>query len=106
MTYAKLETLLQDAGYDRVERDDRLLDVFPSEMLEKGVELWEKWEENDVFIVRVRLPFTMKNLQLYSVPRLALEILLYADTQSTLSNYSLRSSGTSVLRELAGGIID
>jgi hypothetical protein len=40
-------------GFRRVERDDRLLDVFPQETREKGVELWENWLKEKVEIVRV-----------------------------------------------------
>lgn len=43
-------------GFERVERDDRLLDVFPDETREKGVELWDKWAEDTVEIIRLHLP--------------------------------------------------
>lgn len=44
---------LHDQGFERVERDDRLLDVFKYETPEKGVELWIKWENSEeVEIVR------------------------------------------------------
>lgn len=41
-------------GFERVERDDRLLDVFPNEIREKGIELWDKWGVDTVEIVRLR----------------------------------------------------
>ena len=44
---------LQAAGFMRVERDDRLIDVFTQETLEKGVTLWEKWGEDEIEIVRI-----------------------------------------------------
>lgn len=50
------------AGFSRVERDDRLLDVFPKETSEKGVELWERWTEKTVEIVR----FHNNKLQCFS----------------------------------------
>ncbi|HSX24440.1 MAG TPA: hypothetical protein VLG69_00535 [Candidatus Andersenbacteria bacterium] len=40
-------------GFTRIERDDRLLDVFPKETIEKGVELWEKWTDKEVEIIRI-----------------------------------------------------
>ncbi len=40
-------------GFNRVERDDRLLDVFPKETIEKGVEIWEKWTGDQVEIMRI-----------------------------------------------------
>lgn len=47
------EAQLQDAGFMRVERDDRLVDVFTKETLEKGVTLWEKWGDTEIELVRV-----------------------------------------------------
>lgn len=43
-------------GYERVERDDRLLDVFPNETREKGIELWDMWGDDTVEIIRVHIP--------------------------------------------------
>ncbi|MCE9643275.1 MAG: hypothetical protein K8Q97_03045 [Candidatus Andersenbacteria bacterium] len=40
-------------GFSRIERDDRLLDVFPKESIEKGIELWEKWTDTEVEIIRI-----------------------------------------------------
>ena len=40
-------------GFSRIERDDRLLDVFPKETIEKGVELYEKWTDTEVEIIRI-----------------------------------------------------
>lgn len=40
-------------GFIRVERDDRLLDVFSKETLDKGVELWEKWNQDTIDIIRI-----------------------------------------------------
>lgn len=40
-------------GFTRIERDDRLLDVFPKETIEKGIELYEKWTDVEVEIVRM-----------------------------------------------------
>lgn len=51
---------LEQANFVRVERDDRLLDVFPKENREKGVELWERWDKDMVELVRVRLPYVEK----------------------------------------------
>lgn len=40
-------------GFSRIERDDRLLDVFSKETPEKGVELWEKWSGDTIEIIRI-----------------------------------------------------
>ncbi len=40
-------------GFARIERDDRLLDVFVKETIEKGVELYEKWTDTEVEIIRI-----------------------------------------------------
>lgn len=40
-------------GFTRVERDDRLLDVFTNQTPEKGVQLWEKWNKDTVEIIRI-----------------------------------------------------
>lgn len=54
MTYAELREKLLAEGFERVERDDRLLDVFPDDTREKGIELWVKWGEEVIQIARVR----------------------------------------------------
>lgn len=41
------------SGFSKIERDDRLLDVFPAETKSKGVELLERWTSDCVEIVRV-----------------------------------------------------
>ena len=47
-----IATDVRAADYERVERDDRLLDVFRQETAEKGVQLWVKWGDI-VEIIRV-----------------------------------------------------
>ncbi len=49
-------------GFERVERDDRLLDVFPNEISEKGIELWDKWSEDSVEIIRIHIPKGKKGI--------------------------------------------
>lgn len=81
MTYATLTNQLLSQHFRRVERDDRLLDVFPSETREKGVELWEKWDETKVEIVRLRVyPFHEKATQRFILDRKALEAALLVNT--------------------------
>lgn len=57
MTYAELLRYFFAHGYRRVERDDRLFDVFPSETRERGVELWELWGPHEISLVKVELPY-------------------------------------------------
>jgi hypothetical protein len=49
-------------GFSRIERDDRLLDVFPKETLDKGVQLYEKWTDTEVEIIRVHLKKVTKHV--------------------------------------------
>ena len=76
MGYSAFIQKLIVAGYSRVERDNRLLDIFPRETNEKGVELWEKWEENSVHIMRVRLPFSVDAVTQHKLARQEVESAL------------------------------
>jgi hypothetical protein len=69
MAYADIQQKLIERGYKRVERDDRLLDIFPKENREKGIELWERWETKTIHILRLRAPFTAKKIKNYQLPR-------------------------------------
>jgi hypothetical protein len=100
MTYPELLRQLWEAGYGRIERDDRLLDVFPTEDREKGVELWEKWNAETVKILRVRLPYTEKKLELYLFEKLVLEQLLQHNTAQDLSEYPIQAKGLAVIERL------
>ncbi|MEX0649660.1 MAG: hypothetical protein WD200_01525 [Candidatus Andersenbacteria bacterium] len=64
---------LVEEGFTRVERDDRLLDVYPKENREKGVELWQKWEGDTVHVIRIRLPFNEKTIASYTLSKVQLE---------------------------------
>lgn len=80
-------------GYERVERDDRLLDVFPKETRDKGVELWEKWGEETVEIVRLRvLPDQPKLTRVFQLPRKRLEAALLAGEALHLTSFALSSA--------------
>lgn len=96
MMYGDLLRALFYAGYQRVERDDRLLDVFPDQDREKGIELWEKWMDDEVRILRVRVPFTEKKLELFSLRRLDLEQLLRENVVNDLDSYSSIAKGVIV----------
>lgn len=84
MTHDQLHSALLDNGFTRIERDDRLLDLFPQESLEKGVELWEKWDKDVVRLVRIRLPFSEKKIKTYQIPRTILEKALLENSQLKL----------------------
>jgi hypothetical protein len=100
MTYPELLQQLWQAGYGRVERDDRILDVFPNEDREKGVELWERWDTDVVKILRVRVPFNAKKLELYIIEKLVLEQLLQHNTIQKLAEYPLQAQGALVIEKL------
>ncbi len=101
MVYSELLRALYHAGYSRVERDDRLLDVFPASIREKGIELWEKWprfqdqegSQEIVRILRVRLPYEQVNLNLFHIARGQLESLLLNNRKASLDDFELVGSG-------------
>ncbi len=83
MNYQELVAKLRNTGFTRVERDDRLLDVFIKETLEKGVELWEKWSEDTVEIVRIH----HKTSNRFSISRPRLEEALKKYHQLDLKHF-------------------
>ncbi|PIT98285.1 MAG: hypothetical protein COT71_01535 [Candidatus Andersenbacteria bacterium CG10_big_fil_rev_8_21_14_0_10_54_11] len=79
MTYADLIARLQGIGLERIERDDRLLDVYPNEQRDKGNELWE-CEPNfsldkrgqgesggKIYLLRISEPYNIQRLELFAV---------------------------------------
>lgn len=90
MTYTDVLRALYEYGYDRVERDDRLLDVFTRETRERGVELWEKWGEHEVWLLRVKLPFEPDKLELFIIARGQLESLLTRNQTGLLDDFERR----------------
>ena len=100
MDYAELLEHLREAEYRRIERDDRLLDVFPVQTREKGVELWEHWGEHEVHVVRVRLPYDASQLTLYALARAQLEKLLLRNETAQLTDFELVAEGADSVASL------
>jgi hypothetical protein len=100
MNYDYMSSRLLKAGFTRIERDDRLLDVFPDQTREKGVELWERWSNSDVFIVGIWLPYSRKHLCLYSVPRGKLAEALQEYRILSLQHYRILAKGEGVEKQL------
>lgn len=110
MTYADLFRALYLAGYSRVERDDRLLDIFRNQTREKGVELWEKWPlrgqqekrwgDDDIRLIRLRVPFETATVQMFEVSRGQLESLLMASRPMELDAFAMVAEGEAVLEQL------
>ncbi len=71
-------------GFERVERDDRLLDVFPDEISEKGIELWDKWNGDTIEIVRIHLQRGEQGVSRHRVPRTAIERALLHNQRMVL----------------------
>lgn len=87
MEYVEFITNLAQAGFTRVERDDRLIDVLPAERSEKGIELWEKWEKETVSLVRLHLPFRPKFIKRYEISRKKIEEALYKNQVKQLVRF-------------------
>ena len=100
MEYAALLEQLREAEYRRIERDDRLLDVFPVETREKGVELWERWIEHEVRLLRVRLPYDAARLKLYALARAQLEKLLMGNETANLADFEVVATGSAATEAL------
>ena len=73
MTYEEKKEELLKKGFTRVERDDRLLDIYPKETREKGIELWQKWEEKEIKIIKLREPFGERKQEETSIKRSKIE---------------------------------
>lgn len=125
MIYQDLLRALYHAGYTRIERDDRLLDVFPKETREKGIELWIKIPakimlrkgrhcepcgqepqgvaiSSSIKILRVpSCPFNPKKLSLFSIPKNELEELLLKNKVADLSSYAPVASGNTTITHLS-----
>ena len=100
MEYADFISKVIPAGFTRVERDDRLLDIFTDQTLEKGVELWERWTPTHVAIIRVRLPFTPRELTLYRLSRPTLEAKLTDNKPGKLTAHQASATGLAALSHL------
>ncbi|MDP3997052.1 MAG: hypothetical protein Q8P73_00975 [bacterium] len=96
-TYISLLKSLFINDYVRVEKDDRLLDIFSTETREKGVELWEKWDDKSIYLLRVKLPFNTKTLKLYRLPRAKTAKQLLTNQSAKLSNFQEIAKGDAIV---------
>jgi hypothetical protein len=94
MTHQELSDRLLKNGFTRVERDDRLLDVFPKETREKGVELWQRWKEETIDLVYVRLPYNEKKVARYAIPQAAVEEALNAYALLSFTDFPTQAKGS------------
>lgn len=100
MDYSELVARLRERGYERIERDDRLLDVFPRETREKGVELWEANTDTTVRLCRVRLPYSLQEVQVFELPRPKLQKLLTENIRAELDVFQEIGRGEAAVRRL------
>ena len=100
MNYAEITQSLQKAGYQRIEKDDRLLDIFPADTRRYGIELWDKWTNSTVHIFRLHLPFNIRKTQLFSIPRQEIEQSLKNNTPIRLSTTTPKAKGQEVFNSL------
>ena len=91
---------LMAGSWQRIERDDRLLDIFPTEDRDKGVELWELQRDTETLLLRVRIPFTDTALKLYTLASAQLRHLLEHNTTSDLSSFEETASGVAATKFL------
>lgn len=96
LDYADLLRALWQAGFTRVERDDRLLDVFVGEDREKGVELWEHWGREEVAILRLRIPYDPATLVLFKLYRSVVERALQRNEVRALDDFENLAEGEAV----------
>lgn len=89
MTYQAVTEQFIKEGYQRIERDDRLLDILPDATREKGVELWEKEEPDQLLLVHLRLPYDPKKTTIYAIPRPLFNNALLTNTPLALINWQL-----------------
>ena len=89
MPYLVLTEQLLSQGYQRVERDDRLLDILPTHTREKGIELWEKNESDQVIILRFSLPPDTKKITAHAIPHSRLTKSLQNNTPLLLEEFQL-----------------
>ena len=75
LTDSVFATKLLADGFTRVERDDRLFDVFPDQIREKGIELWERWSKETVELVQIKLPYKEKKIERFTLERKKIERL-------------------------------
>jgi hypothetical protein len=82
---------LQSHGFQRIERDDIILDLLPDQTREKGIELWEKNQADQALILRFHLPCDSRKVTAYSLPISILEASLYSHSLLNLGNFQLSS---------------
>ena len=89
MQYRTLTKQLINQGFERIERDDRLLDILSNQTREKGIELWETNAADQMIILRFSLPYNSKKTAAFSIPRSHLTSSLLNNTPLTLDHYQL-----------------
>jgi len=87
VSYQKVIKDLLEQGFNRVERDDRLLDVLTLETREKGIELWEKWDKEEIHITRIHEPQDIQSVIEYLLLRSLVEQALQNNTTIELGSF-------------------
>jgi hypothetical protein len=84
MNYSAAKKQLHDGRFTRLERDDRFFDLFPDQTREKGIELWERWEPENISYVRLRIgPYDEKKTDYFCIPKAWLETALLSQSLGT-----------------------
>lgn len=87
-SYQTIIAKLRQADFSRVEKDDRLLDIFPAESRAKGIELWEKWRGDKIYIVRIHVDKLQANPPRFCLSKKAIITSLRENKTLTLNSYS------------------
>lgn len=96
MEYLDLIKRLISTGFRRIERDDRLLDVFPNNDREKGIELWEKWDQETIHLVHLKVPYHVRNFYFYRLPRRQIEQALLENDILTFDEFTPHATGKDI----------
>lgn len=89
VNYSRFLHIMYQARFQRVEKDDRLLDVFKGEDREKGIELWERWDKDNIYLIRLHVA----DIALHVIPHPKLTRALLKNRRLKLSAYAPAASG-------------
>lgn len=104
MKYEEARQVLEAHHFQRAERDDRIFDVFAKEIRDKGVELWDRYSEEQLTVARLPVyPFRPKGITVTAIPKKKIEELLQQNKQTSLSDFPTEEVGEDIQSFLEQG---